>query len=433
MDINTTQTDSKINNNINETTSTLSDRIVKIKQTMRRTDIDQQTKMKIINELYKINNETDIICAHDRLNVSDLHYLCCSKVFSCYECHLENASTDKCFEAKQNIKTVECNMCYKTQSPRKSCESCVLCFSNYFCSICKIWSDRTLFHCNKCGICKLKDPKCYFHCDNCESCFPIEYKKSHKCSYELVREEIEEKLTMRFGPYEVEEKIKTNITKKVYKSIRDDFCLFCKEKLHTTFKNPFNTKCGHFFHEECINKYLNKDNYKCIVCRKTLMDMKTEWGYLETSIYLQPMNEIRIATFSCNDCGVISEDEHHFLGQKCSYCQGYNTTILSLGELISTSDELSNNTNNLVPITPVTTATDSQQVSIEIEIKDEDEDSEQQIEQEEQPKEDEYQNDQHENLQQMDLQNYSDSDFSEDLGYHPENMNDFYEDFCDYY
>jgi hypothetical protein len=55
----------------------------------------------------------------------------------------------------------------------------------------------------------------------------------------------------------------------MYKYDRPSECLICSEDLNESIRP---TKCGHYMHPECINKWL-ESNDKCPVCRTQLRNL----------------------------------------------------------------------------------------------------------------------------------------------------------------
>jgi hypothetical protein len=88
--------------------------------------------------------------------------------------------------------------------------------------------------------------------------------------------------------------------------------------------------CGHYLHQKCYDDYMNTA-YKCPICKKSAKNMELQWRKLTHDIEGQPMpppfTNARIY-IQCNDCSAKSSVKYHFLGNKCSTCDSYNTNEL---------------------------------------------------------------------------------------------------------
>ena len=110
-------------------------------------------------------------------------------------------------------------------------------------------------------------------------------------------------------------------------------CMYCLEDLFNSRKSIVPLKCGHYVHQECLNKSITSNNsnyYKCILCRKSIFDMKPTWSQLDLVLANEVLpDEIKNKKrkIYCNDCEKKSETQYHFLYHKCQNCGGYNTEI----------------------------------------------------------------------------------------------------------
>ena len=80
-------------------------------------------------------------------------------------------------------------------------------------------------------------------------------------------------------------------------------------------------------HHQCYNDYMQVA-YKCPVCKKSAVNMELQWQKLDDALQVQPMPpQFREAKASvrCNDCGAKSWTMYHWLGNKCTVCDSYNT------------------------------------------------------------------------------------------------------------
>jgi hypothetical protein len=69
------------------------------------------------------------------------------------------------------------------------------------------------------------------------------------------------------------------------------------------------------------------------MCKKSAVNMELQWRKLTHAIEIQPMPEEfadTTAVIQCNDCSAKSSVEYHWLGNKCSTCDSYNTNELRI-------------------------------------------------------------------------------------------------------
>lgn len=244
----------------------------------------------------------------------------CLKWFPCRFCHDNEIKDHKL--VRNEIKHVLCMHCTTPQIVLGNyCIECGQELANYFCSTCKLYDNdynKDIYHCDKCGICRLglglgKD---YFHCDRCNICLSIDLKANHKC---------------------VSNTTHCN-------------CPICNEYLFTSVSKVVFMKCGHLIHESCYNE-LTKHSYKCPICKKTVLNMDTQFRILDQEIIQQPLPmpyKNWRCIISCNDCKGKSNISYHVLGLKCKYCDSYNTSQL---KLIKPEEELE--PENLMPSEPI--------------------------------------------------------------------------------
>lgn len=194
--------------------------------------------------------------------------------------------------------------CNTPQTPSDNC--CIECgveLAAYFCLECVLYDNdatKDIYHCDKCGICRLglglgKD---YFHCDTCNICLSIDLKERHKCL--------------------------ANTT--------HCNCPICNEYLFTLINKVVFMKCGHLIHENCYNELINH-SYKCPLCKKTVVDVETQFRILDQEILQLPLPlpyNLWRCIIGCNDCNGKSNVSYHVLGLKCEYCKSYNTNQMKL-------------------------------------------------------------------------------------------------------
>lgn len=266
----------------------------------RNTALTSDEKNAKIREIMlgKFQNSEKIImdaCTHYKKQCTNFHFTCCEKIYDCCRCHNQ---ANMC-NGKINIDTIECKKCGTSQSPSYSCVKCFVKFSRSHCSICNIWSEKNIFHCEKCGICRVGEQSNYFHCDNCQGCFKIAKDDEH--------------------PHECCSNLSPSIQ-----------CLLCLENAYTSqYKLICLSKCKHPVHGECMRMALQNGNYKCPLCRKCMIDMTTYWTVVDNEILSHPLPEelMKKVSILCYDCGNKTENaDWHFIGVKCNTCNSYNTS-----------------------------------------------------------------------------------------------------------
>ncbi|EGV61823.1 hypothetical protein PSN45_000507 [Yamadazyma tenuis] len=225
----------------------------------------------------------------------------CLKWFPCRFCH-DQVSDHKL--VRSDVRHILCMFCTTPQEPNEQyCIECEKELANYVCFKCKLYDNdykKDIYHCDKCGICRLglglgKD---YFHCDTCNICLSIDLKHSHKCLNDTTHCD----------------------------------CPICSEYLFTSVTKVVFMKCGHSIHDLCY-KELTQHSYKCPICKKTVVNMDTQFRILDQEILQQPLPlpyKLWRCIVSCNDCKGKCNVAYHLLGLKCKYCNSYNTTQLKL-------------------------------------------------------------------------------------------------------
>lgn len=225
----------------------------------------------------------------------------CQKWYVCRFCHDEESNHKL---IRSEVKHVLCMHCGIPQVPdENSCVECGQELARYFCSKCVLYDNdptKDIYHCDKCGICRLglgldKD---YFHCDECNICLSIDLKERHKC-----------------------------LSNNTHCN-----CPVCNEYLFTSVNKVVFMKCGHLIHQSCYDE-LTKHSYKCPVCKKTVVNMDTQFRILDQEISQLPLpapySNWR-CIINCNDCKGKSNVPYHILGLKCKYCKSYNTNKVKL-------------------------------------------------------------------------------------------------------
>ena len=240
-------------------------------------------------------------CNHYQRNCK-LECPTCFKWFPCRFCHDQQISSHKLIRSE--VKHILCMSCMTPQNPSDNyCMECGIELANYFCKKCVLYDNdptKDIYHCEKCGICRLglglgKD---YFHCDKCNICLSIDLKERHKCI--------------------------SNTT--------HCNCPICNEYLFTSINKVVFMKCGHLIHQLCYDELI-KHSFKCPLCKKTVVEVETQFRILDQEILQLPLPSpynLWRCIVSCNDCKGKSNVSYHVLGLKCKYCKSYNTNQLKL-------------------------------------------------------------------------------------------------------
>jgi hypothetical protein len=238
-------------------------------------------------------------CQHYERNVK-LQCLACGKWYPCRLCH-DSQEDHKLprFETRHML----CMLCTTPQAVSDACINCGELAAQYYCSVCKLWENRSskpIYHCYDCGICRrgLGLGKDYVHCKTCCACIPTSIEMSHKC---------------------------------IERSTDCD-CPICGEYMFSSPRPVVFMACGHSIHKKCYDQHM-KVSYKCPICNKSLTNMETQFRNLDIAIQGQPMppefQDTR-AVILCNDCSARSTVPYHWLGLKCAICRSYNTVELQI-------------------------------------------------------------------------------------------------------
>ena len=220
---------------------------------------------------------------------------CCQEFFDCRLCH--NDTQDHAID-RFKIETVLCSECQTKQPKANTCAQCGVQFANHFCGSCNLWCEDPIYHCQECGICYKIPPENRKHCPDCNLCFETRdgnvTLKDHRCSKK--------------------------------KATQGEECCVCLEELYYGVESSMFTLCGHGIHSHCFEKMLQNGDYKCPLCKKTMIDM--DWKKLEDLIQKYPVNPpVTTKEIYCNDCLQKSTTEIHPFGNKCAHCLSFNTTF----------------------------------------------------------------------------------------------------------
>ncbi|KAJ9132637.1 Zf-CHY-domain-containing protein [Pleurostoma richardsiae] len=238
-------------------------------------------------------------CEHYRRNVK-MQCATCERWYTCRLCH--DAVEDHVLPRRET-KHMLCMFCGCAQKASDTCANCSQSAAQYYCNICKLWSDdvgKPVYHCNECGICRIGRGlgKDFFHCKKCNACIAVSIETTHKCI---------ERAT-------------------------DSDCPICGEYMFSSQKTVVFMDCGHSIHKKCREEHL-KRSYKCPICSKSITNMAAQFRTLDIAIAAQPMPDEyqhMKAVVLCNDCSAKTTTAYHWLGLKCEMCNSYNTVQLQL-------------------------------------------------------------------------------------------------------
>ena len=112
-------------------------------------------------------------CQHYERNVK-IECSACKKWYTCVFCHDEKEGHNL---QRKETRHMLCMLCTTPQRASDVCINCGEMTAQYYCSICKLWENRStkpIYHCHECGICRrgMGLGKDFFHCKvSCLSSF----------------------------------------------------------------------------------------------------------------------------------------------------------------------------------------------------------------------------------------------------------------------
>ena len=283
----------------------------KISETMRTWTTKKASQVK---EKEEAKEKAGPQCSHYLRNC-DIQCPDCRKFYPCRICHDEAEAHPL---RRHDITHVRCRSCKTIQSASNQCVMCGIKFGRYYCDICHLWelSNSPIYHCEKCGICRKGKREDYIHCDFCGMCYSKNVFKNHKCLQNCT---------------------KTN-------------CPVCNEFMFDTRQEIMILKCGHSMHAKCLKDY-SKHDYRCPLCKKSLVDMSEQWKNLDAMRCMEILPEDfkkKRLVISCNDCEKRSDIKFSFEFRKCRHCKGYNTSEIETYE--TTEDVVSEeSTDSILP------------------------------------------------------------------------------------
>ena len=219
-----------------------------------------QTTMESIQEITESIQETIIIkkCTHHDKKCSHFKFICCNnEIDNCTRCHIERKSC-----IKPQIISIVCDECQTEQMPSKKCINCNINFGKNYCNKCNIWTAQDITHCDECDSCRAGLPETLKHCHTCSICYSLNNFECHTCN-------------------------------PLIKKFKKEDCSICLQPLFNTYKYlPLSLKCNHLIHNKCLYQYLSSGNYKCPLCRKSIIDMSKKWNELKNKIKSNPIEYI---------------------------------------------------------------------------------------------------------------------------------------------
>jgi hypothetical protein len=230
----------------------------------------QELMMGTSKSLLENKSNESKVCSHYQKRNYHFKFNCCGIYDPCRRCHIERKS---CEPDKITVSEITCSECEKTQEPSESCVECGIKFSNSYCKICCIWSEKEITHCEGCGICRAGNQSEIFHCYTCETCFSLKNSITNEPVQHIC----------------FEKSCSSNTTNKRIKiSCKDASCAICDESIFNAQISSFPLDCGHFIHRNCYQKMIQHD-YKCPTCKKSVCNMTTHWNKIRRMIKTHPL------------------------------------------------------------------------------------------------------------------------------------------------
>ncbi|TID15625.1 zf-CHY-domain-containing protein [Venturia nashicola] len=240
-------------------------------------------------------SESVLGCKHYQRNVK-IQCFDCKTWHTCRHCH--DAAVHSHHLNRRATENMLCMHCFTPQAAGQYCKNCNERAAWYYCHICKLWDDdgsKRIYHCADCGICRKGEGlgKDYVHCKKCNVCVSISHFPTHTC----------------------------------IENATDSNCPLCLDYMFTSPLEIVAMPCGHYLHHHCYTS-LMLSTYQCPICKRSAVNMETQWRKLEEEIRHQPMPPewagVRVEV-RCNDCAGKTIVPYHWLGCKCNRCDSFNT------------------------------------------------------------------------------------------------------------
>ena len=206
-----------------------------------------------LDNLPKSESNYSKTCEHYEKFCYKFRFDCCGIYDPCKRCHKERNCPSK---NNLIVQEITCTVCEKSQESGEFCIGCGIKFSKSYCGLCQIWTSKDITHCNKCGSCRVSKSEDLLHCDNCGICF-------HKSGLHTCR---------------------NNKT-----SCKDAICAVCTEEIFNSQSGSYLMECSHFVHTNCFKQYISSGYYKCPLCKKSMINLKSRWILIREQIKLNPL------------------------------------------------------------------------------------------------------------------------------------------------
>lgn len=215
---------------------------------------------------------------------------CCNEYVCCKICH--DQKKDHSLKNKNKQKLL-CLNCDEENQLSNQCTQCHTKFNNNYCSVCKIWTNLDIYHCDKCDVCRIGKKESFIHCDKCDNCYLKD--TIHPCE---------------------------NIINK------DLTCQICFDTINKTEECKF-LRCGHTMHYKCFDIYKSKFKgiFRCGLCQRSIFDPLLYEKSYDKLKEKYPYYIEKKVNYHCNDCNQNGELTYHPDFNKCSECRSYNTFI----------------------------------------------------------------------------------------------------------
>eukprot|EP01065_Artemidia_motanka_P022882 TRINITY_DN27130_c0_g1_i1.p1 TRINITY_DN27130_c0_g1~~TRINITY_DN27130_c0_g1_i1.p1 ORF type:complete len:332 (+),score=38.89 TRINITY_DN27130_c0_g1_i1:61-996(+) len=226
----------------------------------------------------------------------------CDLLVPCRLCHDELPQISHKLD-RFRVTKIQCQLCGADQPPSKSCVQCKREFSEYYCDICHLWTERPsqhypadyIWHCHKCGLCRKGYAHLgrsrYHHCDKCGGCWPRE-NRAHVCMDQAAGKD----------------------------------CLVCLEELHSSTSRYEMTECGHGMHSVCKRQVVEHGCFACPLCQRTFTSRLVRFLELQYRMCVMPPEYQGVtAEVWCNDCLTRNETPFNFVALRCPNCRSFNT------------------------------------------------------------------------------------------------------------
>ncbi len=244
-------------------------------------------------------------CRHYSGDCKIITKCCPDKIYGCWRCHDEECEDHKIFTKREDIHILICKKCgYKNKEKTNECNQCHHSFGKKYCLVCCIFENEDhieFYHCDECGICRSGKREERRHCTTCNLC--VSTHKNHKCC------------------------------KKSLSKCED--CSICRENLYSSTEKIYVNPCGHYYHNRCLEKYIENCGERAIVptcplCKKSIYEpekIESIFDRFSSSILLSEECKKRCQSIKCIDCEKVGDVQYHPIYRKCLECHSYNTML----------------------------------------------------------------------------------------------------------